>query len=208
MVKLKGPSLATEATGSLADAVIFSKTKKRSYLKKHATPANPKTQAQQSVRAMITFLSKNWKNLTPIEKATWNTPAFLEKIAPYHAYLKINMQRWRTFRGPGKTYPVPDTSPFPGTLYMDLWDGVQSIKGGIYPGGGTLAWGYILFRQPIDFNPPTLDMCIKVYERVGVSYTYFLDTPLEPGTYWYRKAHFTENGQIRHFGGSASATAT
>lgn len=208
MVKLKGPSLATEALGSLADAIIFSKSGKRSYAKKHAKPNNPKSPAQTSVRAMVRFLSKNWKNLNPIEQATWNTPAFLAKIAPYHAYLKINMERWRTFRGPGKTYPVPDTATFPGTLYMDLWGGVESIKVGIYPGGGLPAWGYLLFRQPIDFNPPTLDMCVQVYQRVGVSYTYFLDTPLEPGTYWYRKGHFSEDGQIRFFGGSASATAT
>lgn len=208
MVKLKGPSIATEAHGSIADVVTFSKAKKRSYLKKHAKPANPKTPAQVSVRAMITFLSQNWKTLTPIQQATWNTPAFLEHIAPYHAYLKINMQRWRTFRGPGKTYPVPETSPPPGTVYQDLWGGVASIKLGAYPGGGTPPWGYITFRQPIDFNPPKLEQVIKVFLRVGVSYTFFLDTPLAPGTYWYRTAHFSENGQIRTFGGSKSATAT
>lgn len=208
MVKLKGPSLATEATGSLADALIFSTTKKRSYLKKHAKPANPNTQAQQSVRAMITFLTKNWKNLTPIQQATWNTPAFLEKIAPYHAYLKINMKRWRTFRGPGKAYPVPESAPIAGSVYMELFSGVRNINTRLTSGGGIVPWGYIIWRHDVDFNPPTLEMTVNVSPRISAGWNYWRDTPLPPGTYWYRKGNFTDDGQIRIFGGSHSAAAT
>lgn len=208
MVKTKGPTISAEASGQLAKTLIFVKGMKARAVKKHATPRNPKSPAQVSVRAMIKFLSQDWQTLTTLQKATWNTPAFVDKIAPYHAYLRTNMIRWKTFRGPGKTYPVAPSGPTGATIYQDVFDGVASTVERVINGGGILPWGYIIFRSPVDWPAGTLDQVIAVVPRNPVLWTFHRDTPLEPGTYWYRTSNFTEAGQIRAMGGSDSGTAT
>ena len=206
MVKTTGPAVSQEAHGKLADVLIFMKTKKSATVKKHATPSNPKSPAQLAIRAMIKFLSQSWQTLTPLQQATWNTPAFIEDIPAYHAYVKNNMERWRTFRGPGKTYPVPDAGPIAGSVYLELFPGVENINTRLTSGGGLVPWGYIVWRQTADFNPAKIWMTVAVIPRITPAWNYWRDTPLKSGTYWYRKGNFTEDGQIRQYGGSQSAT--
>lgn len=108
MVKLKGPMLGSRASGSLADTVTFAKQKGTHYARKHAAPTNPQSGLQVSMRAMMTFLSQQWKNLTTGNQATWSTAFPTEEIPNYNAFLKYNLERWRNSKGPSKRYPATE----------------------------------------------------------------------------------------------------
>ncbi len=194
MVKLKGPSISTEASGKLADALIFSTSKNRAYLKRHAAPANPRTGPQTSARAAIKFLSQAWKQLSPTEQATWAKLALPSEVAPYHAFIGQNAARWTTFRAPSKAYPAPEIPPPPIAPILFLTGGVGMISLRIGQRTPNNTWGAIAFRArgPLADFPHSTCVLWTPLQPVAINDT--IDTPLEPGAYWYVVRTFSING--------------
>ena len=207
-MKLKGPSLSPEASGSLADVLTFSRSAKSPYAKKHAAPSNPKSGPQTAVRAMMRFLSQNWITLSPADVLTWETLAYDRQIAPYHAYIAENMKRWKTHRFPSKAYPATETVVIPATIYQNAFGGKAHIRVELVNGGGFLPWGFATYRRTTPFGPLTWDQIVNVILRVGTGWNKWNDTPLTPGTYYYRSATFTDTGFPRMACPQDSATAT
>lgn len=207
-MKLKGPSLSPEASGTLADVLTYSSSNKRAYAKKHATPRNPKSPPQTAVRAMIRFLTQNWTTLSPADIATYQDLAHAQDIARYHAYLQVNMKRWKNFLFPSKIYPSPGTADPTTPIYQSAFDGVASIRIRLSSGGGPKPWGFVTFRSPVSWTTPTWDQCVNVIFRQPTGFTWWTDTPLEPGTYYYRTHSFSDTGWKRTAGAEDSATAT
>ena len=126
MVKLTGPGLANEASGSLAGQLTFSNWKGKAYLKKHTKPKQPRTPRQLSMRHTMTFLSQEWNAIPPVYHATWDDLARASNISPFNAYQKVNLQRWRNFQAPSILSPVTETGPIP------TWVDWGSIDHGSY----------------------------------------------------------------------------
>ena len=208
MVKLKGPSLSTEASGKLANALIFSTSKKRAYLKQHAKPANPRTGPQTSVRAAMKFLSQAWKLLTPPDQATWNELAKREEAAPYHAFIAYNHDRWHNFRAPSKTYPATETGPAPDRPLIGALGGVGMVtclnRQGLPPDD----WGAFYFRSTSSGAAFDHSDCVLWMPFQPVQVNRYIDTPLEPGTYWYVARNFSVDGLMSPPHGPRSAIVT
>ena len=207
-MKLKGPSVSPAASGSLADVLTFSHGKKNPYAKQHAAPRNPQTPAQVGVRAMISFLSKIWKTLPYADADTWQPLAQDFEIAPYQAFIGYNMKRWRTFRFPTKAHPAAETPVALPTIWQSAFGGKAHIRIELQTAPGPTPWGYITFRQPTPFPDPTNDKCVAVLPYAPTGAVTWYDTPLEPGTYWYRTQSFTDTGYPRSTSAQDSATAT
>ena len=195
MIRLIGPSVSTEAAGKLANTLIFSKTKKRAYVKSHASPANPRTGAQISVRAMMKWLSQEWKNLTTAEQATWINLAKITEITPYHAYVAANQLRWFHYATPSKRYPATEVKPPPGGVNATAVGGVGMVTYTVPFLASAGDWGILLLRKRGSYPTLTRQYAVALFPRQPAGNSVYVDTPLEPGTYYYFNIGFHGDGK-------------
>jgi hypothetical protein len=81
-------------------------------LKRHPMPRQPRTAAQQSIRALMNDLSGNWYSLTDTQRELWNKYASLLS-GPYtgmNAYLRLNLNLAR-YLGVAEIISAPPPSP-------------------------------------------------------------------------------------------------
>jgi hypothetical protein len=194
MVRVSGPALSLDASGSLAGAMVFSKWKGRPYVRSHVIPSNPKSGAQVGVRAMFKFLSQKWGALTAGNKATWETTAEQVAISPFNAYLSKNQFRWRNFLTPSKAYPAADASTPPSAPTGVATAGVRQISLAITKGATAPTWGYLIFRSTTGTFTPVFSNCIAAVAIDGSGNGSYVDTPLEPGAYYYEVRGFNDDG--------------
>lgn len=208
MIKLIGPGLSTEASGKLADAIVFSHSAKRAYAKAHAAPKNPKTPGQLGVRANMKFLAQIWQTLTPAQQASWEDPANLAGVYPYHAFISVNAFRWSTYRTPSKEHPATETTT-PGNITN--WQALPKVAHA-YLRVMTIAtphpWGFIFYRAPATGFTPDRSNAIGFIEKIPGTPNIYLDTPLLPGTYYYRVTSFHETGLAGPMSTEKSVTIT
>lgn len=175
MVKLTGPGLATKATGGLADALIFSSSKGRAYLKTKRKPKQPRTGAQIGMRAMMKFLAPAW-SLTPgRDPTTWSDLATEAAISPFNAYLGYNLERWRNADPPTINYPEVPTAPTRvwappghqtiGRFVRINWVFVTLING----------WGVTVYRVQDAIQHGTWNQLLGITYQPGAGTGYFDD---------------------------------
>ena len=90
MVKVKGPLLSVGAHGSIADTINYSKKKTGQQARKYHKPSIAPTGAQRGQRRITEFLLAQWQNMTPTQKASWETNATASglKLPGYHYFLR------------------------------------------------------------------------------------------------------------------------
>lgn len=194
MVKVNAPALSLDASGKLGGAIVFSKWKGRNYVRQLVVPANPKSAMQVGMRAMMKFLSQDWTNLTSEEKATWEDYAAQLIASPFNAFVSRCQRNWRNFLAPSKNDPALRTGT-PSTITG--WAAAAGIRQITLTWTvGTLAdgWGIMIFRSITGVFAESLSNCIAVVQCNTAAAFEYVDTPLDPGTYYYSYIPFTEAG--------------
>jgi len=197
-----------DASGKIGGSLVFSKWKGRPYVRRLVIPKNPKSPKQVSVRTMMKFTSQDWKNLSDVIQATWNTRADQLIISPFNAYTKVNQSRWGNFSAPGQTDPVGETGAQPtlnpftavgGVLQATITTKVSAVNDG---------WGILIFRST------TTGFATGFSNLVGITLSnttvdqVFVDTPLAAGTFFYNFRPFTDDGLMGAEVGEESAVVT
>lgn len=196
MAHLKGPLLSEEAHGTLSKLLTYQKNNKRNALKRWNKPRDPKSNAQLSIRAMNGYLSSEWSNLSAAYQATWEPLAQRPKYAPYHAYLKFNMQRWRHFLPPALQYPPTDAAISPITPFgftQPKYHGLYIGAGWVWPpnpDGWTL---HVDTAAGFTASFANLKM-VKTFQ--APLYTYFRLYDVPPGTYYIRNIPWWDWGKF------------
>jgi len=67
MAKVAGPLLSVDASGKVADALVFSRWRGQKYVRQWVKPANPNTAAQQSQRSKLANAVADWTTNTPAD---------------------------------------------------------------------------------------------------------------------------------------------
>ncbi|MHC4405936.1 MAG: hypothetical protein ACYTG0_40360 [Planctomycetota bacterium] len=208
MVKLNGPMFSIDASGKLADAIVFSKWKGRNYARSLVTPANPQSGGQTGMRRMLRFLSQQWANQSAADQATWETPADAAVVSPFNSFVGANLQRWRNFLPPGQTYPVPDTGTVGTLLNEAATAGVRQITIDIDVSVLNNNWGILIFRDlSAAFSTAWTNMVQAILADSVASFSW-IDTPLAAGTYYYNFRAFSEDGVLGAEHGEVNATVT
>lgn len=199
MVKLKGPALSLQASGTVGQAVTISNWKGRHYLKRKSLPTDPNTPAQHSHRLMLQWLNNRWSPLTTNQQASWTDLAARKNILPRSAFIGENLRRFNLFKGPTKTYPAtedgtsqwqPDGSPFPSSR-------IHSVRCQVSGNPGSDTWGYFIFLLANEATPPATDKIIWITEWDGDVTQTTIVTPIRPGTYWFTMQTFSDDGKLR-----------
>jgi len=210
MARTVGPLMSLDASGSLAKTITFSRWKGRSYVRQLVTPANPRSELQLSTRAMMKFLSQNWTpELTAGNKATWEDIAASLAVSPFNAFIKTNLARWTQFTGPTKQTPVGAAGTAPTFTTLPLaGNGVRQATITWDLNALNNAWGLLIFRDPVTGFTTGRDNLIGIGLLKTLTADQFIDTPVEPGTWFYNFRTFTDTGTISAALGEDSAVVT
>lgn len=196
MVKLTGPMLSRAASGTLAGQLTFGFSGTTPTLRKKPTPKQPRSGLQISMRAMMTFLSKQWKNLTTNQQETWNLCGTHKRLDAYHRYLGHNLERWRNKRPPTKEYPA--------AAAMDLLHSFEPIATGHIRhidlaidrnGEGDNAWAFLIFHSDIALPDPDLEKLVHVLPAETPGFFYWTHSHLQPAEHHYTVVPFTDDGK-------------
>lgn len=208
MVRVQAPALSLDASGSLAGALVFSKWKGRPYVRSLVTPANPKSGGQVGMRSMFRFLTTQWASVSAGNQATWETRADQKIVSEFNAYCGYNQFRWRDFLAPTQHDPeaTADTPSTVGTLAAAA--GVRSITVTQPITTAADGWPIMFFRDTSASVTVAFDNLVGVRPVNGVNDVVFVDSPLDPGTYYYRVSHGTEDGQKTDEAAEVSAVVT
>ena len=90
MVKVKGALASESAHGSIAGILTYSKKRSGQQGRKYTKPLTIPTPAQRAQRRLTDFLVAQWQNMTPDQKATWETNAKASglNLSGYHYFLR------------------------------------------------------------------------------------------------------------------------
>ncbi|MCJ7753195.1 MAG: hypothetical protein MUP13_01380 [Thermoanaerobaculales bacterium] len=196
MVKVTGPALSMEASGSLGGVMVFSKWKGRPYVRSLVVPSNPKSGGQVGMRAMFSFLAKSWATLTAPNQATWEDRAEQLVVSEFNAFMSYNQFRWRNFTAPSKEEPAAavETPATVGALSLAV--GVRSITVTQAITTASDGWGILFFRSPTGTFATAFDNLKAVGTVDGTDPVIFVDSPLDAGAYYYDTREFTGDGQL------------
>lgn len=194
MAIVKGPAFSLDASGALADAIVYSKWKGRNYVRQLVTPANPRSGAQVGFRSSMKFLAQEWAGLTAGEKATWLDRATDMIVSNFNAFTSYNQLRWRNFLTPSQEDPAAEVST-PATAATGVaTPGVRMMTVVLTDSVTAPDWGYILFRSLTTGFTPAISNAIALLPWDVAGATTYIDTPLEPDTYYYRSKGFNDDG--------------
>jgi len=194
MAKVTGPLFSMSASGTIAKAITFSGWKGRPYVRQRVTPKNPKSNSQVGVRSMFKFLAQEWDGLTAPDKATWETRAAQTIISTFNAFMAFNQSRWRDFNTPSTADPplgtgTPPTGPT-GVATPDGRAMIITLTDGVTPPD----WGYAIFRSLTATFTLAWSNCIAVIAWDSGGTTEYVDSPLDPDTYYYNAIGFLKSG--------------
>jgi hypothetical protein len=180
--------MSYDASGSVADAITFSKWKGRNYVRRHAVPANPKSASQISTRAMMRFLTKVWASQGATYQGTFAAGAASLNVSPFNYFIKYNMDRWTQFQDPARTLSVVAlTNPVLGALTLTGGVGQYSLSQVI-----TTVNDYfgllICHSLTTGFTPGKTN--VQYVAIASASPTTAIITGLAAGTYFVRTAAF------------------
>jgi hypothetical protein len=193
-MKLTGPMMSLDASGSIGGVLVAAKWKGRNYMRTLVTPSNPRSAGQTSTRAMMKFLSQNWAAISDGDKASWEELAAAGSYSPFNAYTSFNMARWTQWQSPTQVYPVP-AADTPGTV--SAFTGTAGVRQNTL--NVTLSsvddnWGIILYRSATDtFTPSKTDVVLVGFHQTAGALA-FIDTPVAAGVWHYRVGTFSVGG--------------
>jgi hypothetical protein len=194
MVRTYGPMMSLDASGSLGNAITFSKWKGRNYARERVIPHNPKSVSQTGIRAMFSFLSKQWAAIGSTPQASWDELAAFSAISPFNAFVAHCMNRFRDFLPPTQDYPAAAAGT-PCTISTPVCvAGERSITVTVGVTAAEDGWGIGLFRSLSGTFTGAWDNLIAVKPIDGTNDVVFVDSPLDPDQYFYEARAFTTDG--------------
>ncbi len=195
MASVKGPLFSLDASGTIGGAVVFSKWKGRNYVRRHAIPANPKSATQVGTRAMMRFLSQFWATLSAGEQTTWETPAEVDNISPFNAFIGYNMSRWGLFKYPCQSYPAAEANTA-GTIATPICTGqIRSILTGATVSVLADNWGLAIYRKLASAPGESRGECVRIIPAASAAAFTWTDIDVTVGLdYYYDATPFSDDG--------------
>jgi len=188
--------MSLDASGTLGDAITFSKWKGRNYVRERVIPSNPKSGGQVGRRAMFSFLTQAWAGNSDANKATWDDLADQIVASNFNAFMKDGMEGWHNFLAPGQFTPYTRVgTPSDNDLTAAAWE-ENRIK--ITAAGTALgdAWGKLLYASLTGIFTPSVGNCILVLPDTTIASHDFFWTPPSVATWYINIMTFSDDGAI------------
>ena len=204
MVKVYGPMMSLDASGTLGNAVTFSKWKGRNYVRERVIPANPKSGAQVGRRSMFKFLSQQWASVATIDQATWQDLAEQLIASRFNGFVSANMTAWHNFLTPSEASPATRIgTPSDNVLTAAAWE-ENRVK--LTLSGSALgdAWGIVIFADIAAVTPAVGNAIIVDPDTTIAAHDIFW-TPPSVTTWHFNSIAFADDGAQAVAGGAQNA---
>ena len=208
MAGVKGPLMSFDASGKLADSIVFSKWKGRNYVRQLVTPHNPKSVAQVGMRAMFAFCAQEWTGIGDANQATWEDLADVGNYSPFNAFMKENQANWRDFLAASQLTPITRAGTPAATTGEVATASGRNILLTSDTTAGADQWGVAIFRALASPVIPNWDNCIAVIPAAASDSFSYTDGPLDPDTYYYNFYCFSDDGEFSVLGTEVDDTVT
>jgi len=205
MVKVYGPMMSLDASGTLGDAITFSKWKGRNYVRERVIPSNPKSGAQTGRRSLFKFLAQAWAALDSADQATYQPLADELVASPFNAYVSLNMKDWHNFLAPSQTLLRPRANtPSDNALTAAAWE-ENRIKLSISGSALGDAWGILIFAKEAGAVTPAVGNAIIAALDDTIAAHDLFWTPPTVATWHFNSIAFADDGAQAAAGGAQSA---
>lgn len=205
MALVNGPLFSLDASGTVGDAITFSKWKGRPYVRERVIPSNPKSGAQTGRRAMFAFLCTAWDALSAGEKASWQAGADQLVASPFNAYVSANMKSWHNFIPPTQLTPAAAANNgSDNILTAAVWE-ENRVKLSIAGSALAEAWGIAIFASLTGTFTPSVGNCILVLPDTTIAAHDVFWTPPSVVTWYFDTVTFGDDGTKETEGGEQSA---
>lgn len=198
MVKLKGPLLSIDATGTVGKTMTVSSWKGRPYAKQFKVPTDPQTPGQIGIRQAMAFLSTQWSQLTEAERQTWDELAGQRQITLLDACNSVNLTRFTQDKGLGKRNPQAEATNTV-TIISELpiaSERYVTLAASSSPGQN--AWGYVFYQNASSgFTPHPENVVAVIYGGGVFTVRSARVTPPSAGTWYSRYASFNASGTLK-----------
>jgi len=207
MALVNGPLFSLQASGKLADAIVFSRWKGRPYVREAVTPSNPKSAAQVAMRACMRFCAQAWAAVGAAAKGSWDDIADAKAISAFNAFTAYNVREFRN-----GLYPTQGTPPNRTLTADDLTAFAAADQGRDIVVTGTVAnvqgngWGVALHRSTTTGFTPAWNNVVGMLEAASNDSFEFIDGPLDADTYYYRATLFEIQGSLLLHAAEVDAT--
>lgn len=205
MASTKAPLFGLDASGTVAGAIVFSKWRGRTYVRRHSVPANPKSGLQVGIRAAMKFLSQNWTALSDAIKAEWDAADAAANITSLNSWAKYNVPRKRQNKGLVRSVnDEAGTTPAAPTIAVTAQPKSNSIV--ITEGADAPEFTWEVYRKTTDDNDGDVSTLIAI---LPYATTTFVDVKLTTGTeYFYEVRGGNYDGELGALSASDSGTPT
>lgn len=205
MVKVYGPMMSLDASGTIGKAITFSKWKGRNYARERVIPANPKSGAQTGRRAMFKFLTQAWDALTDGDKATWQPLADQLVALTFNAYVAEGMEGWHNFLTPAMATPATRIgTPSDNALTAAVWE-ENRIKLSLAGSALGDAWGIVIFAKEGGAVTPAVGNAIVTDPDTTIAAHDIFWTPPTVATWHFDSIAFADDGAQAAAGGGQNA---
>lgn len=195
MALVKAPLLSLGASGTIGNAIVFSRWKGRDYCRRHVIPANPRSAGQLSIRAMLRFLSQEWDGLSSAEKTSWDDRAAATNISAFNAFAAYNLARWGTAALPSKNDPAALDDAGAVIANEDATAGSRSALVEVEVTTLNQNWGIMIYRDDSGPCGVTRNLLVRVIPAESAAVFTWLDFPLTPNVaVHYAVRAFSEAG--------------
>jgi len=211
MARTTGPLFSTDASGSMANLLTFSKWKGRTYVKMFSQPTGERTPVQASVRAMMGFLNSAWNGpvMTQAHRDAWLPDSRDQAVAPLNAYLTAGLDRWTHFTGPQVEpgYTLGGTfANVSGTWTATGGKGIITITWHLTTLNN--GWGLWFHASTDPVTTIARDNLVHIEPLTTLGDHTTVITGLPPGTYNVKRRNSNTKGQISTAGGSKTTAVT
>lgn len=198
MVRVRGPTLSTGATGSVGQALTFSRWKGKAYVKRKGAPTGLPTLPQKGMRWILTFLAQQWPKLSASDRQTWSPLAAAAKTSPINEFTRYNIDRFNRLRGLTQIYPAleDDLACFAMPQYTWTPPGIHEAKFRLRSVTSQENWGAYIFYSPTAPCPYTPDNVLTIVEQIGDGTTYRRVRDIAPGLYRIAARPFSFHGTL------------
>lgn len=149
MTVLRGPALAVDASGVLANLLAYYRYPAGHAARRARRRRQPYTNREIGYHVLARWLSHQWSALTLEQQLTWSDVAEQLRTANYQAYLSHNLQRWTARLAPTQTYPATETGTASRPTTWSASGGPRHAKAAATGAGDPDQWALLYFWLPL-----------------------------------------------------------
>jgi hypothetical protein len=178
LAKVTGPLLSVDASGKIADTIVFSRWRGKKYVRQWVVPANPNTAAQQTQRAYMTTAINSWvQSIGASAQQAWRDYQAGQELSGANEYVSRHIKAALaalTIR----YCNTPVATPGVGQVTI-TWNSNTSCTGRVLKGTSHRVY----YGQNDEGAPATSHSVVVTGLAAGVKYFFFI-TSTSPGTEW------------------------